>query len=156
MMKSSIALGFALVTSLSCAQVLPVTDTTLLSAPTAVTIAGQSVTLEAFLWRDFAPISPPDGKPLVAIFRPVLANGATPPGIRIDEVWVLFGGETWNTVITEERQASPPAQTHYEAIARNGPKWGPGVNVTVVVQIRDAQGTPRLLRAADQPIGRTD
>ena len=156
-MTRGIAVVLGLFASLSCGKLTVGTPADLLAAPTSVTIDGQAVVLETFLWRDFMPVSPPDGKPLVAILRPVRAdNGASPAGVRIDEVWVMFGSETWNHTITEERVANPPAQTHYEAVARNGPKWGPGVNVTVVVRLIDAQFGDRLLRAVNQPIGRTD
>ena len=156
MRRMAIVPGLMMV-ALSCGTIVAPPTDELLEAPTTITIDGQSVVLQTFMWRDFQPLSPPDGKPLVAIFRPVRAdNSASPAGVRIDEAWVLFGVESWNPTITEERVASPPAQTHYEAVARDGPKWGPGVNVTVIVRIRDAQGNAQLLRAANQPIGRTD
>ena len=36
-------------------------------APHIVAIAGATLRVDASLWRDFQPISPPDGKPLAAI-----------------------------------------------------------------------------------------
>lgn len=156
-MTRGIAAVLGLFASVSCGSVAVGTTDDLLAAPVSVTIDGQSVVLETFMWRDFQPIAPPDGQPLVAILRPVRPdNGASPAGVRIEAAWVIFGAETWNPAITEERFANPPAQTHYEAVLRNGPKWGPGVNVTVVVRIVDSQNRDRLLRAVNQPIGRTD
>ena len=156
MRRFAIVLGL-MMASLSCSNMTTRTTSELLAAPTTVTVDGFSVVLQTSLWRDFMPVSPPDGKPLVAILRPMRSETTmSPAGVRIEEAWVLFGEETWNPTITEERFASPPAQMHYEAVARDGPKWGPGVSVTVVVSIRDAAGNTQLLRAANQPIGRTD
>jgi hypothetical protein len=155
MRRVAIVLGVML-SSQSCSSMATRATSEVLAAPTTVTIDGQSVVLQTSMWRDFMPVSPPDGKPLVAIFRPVRSDNSTPPGVRIEEAWVVFGEETWNPKITEERFASPPAQTHYEAVAREGPKWGPNVTVSVVVSIRDASGNTQLLRASNQTIGRTD
>jgi hypothetical protein len=126
------------------------------AAPTVVTLAGKPLVLETFLWRDFMPISPPDGKPLIAVLRVRAADGtAVPPGVRADAVWVVFGGEVWTAREVEERARDETAP-FYEAVARNGPKWGPGVTVEVVVRLRDSTGRSVLLRAADQLVHRTD
>ena len=150
------AFGVAAI-SLACEDVLvprPVGD--LHNAPASVAIDGQELMLTAFLWRDFMPSSPPDRKPLVAIFRPVAAgDGTVPTSVRIDTAWVVLGNDVWTVPITEERLPSAQ-QAYYEAVARNGPKWGPGVTVDVIVRIRAAGGTGQLLRAPNQPIHRTD
>ncbi len=40
---------------------------TLLAAPDTLNIEDQSIVLTTYLWRDFQPISPPNGKPLIAL-----------------------------------------------------------------------------------------
>lgn len=153
----SIAILAMTVISLSCSTLVEPTHDELLTAPSFVTIDARSVVLDVGLWRDFQPATPPDGKPLVAIMRPVREdNGASPAGVRIEAAWVIFGLEKWTADVSEERFASPPEQTHYEVVAREGPKWGPGVSVDVVVRLRDAAGATWLLRAPNQPILRTD
>jgi hypothetical protein len=148
-------LGLAMA-SMACRHSVAPSANELLAAPLSITVGAQKVALASYLWRDFMPSSPPDGKPLVAIFRLLaVGNGAVPTSLRIDAAWILFGDEVWSATITEERSVSA-TQSHYEAVARDGPKWGPGVNVDVIVRVRDAQGTAQLLRAPDQPIGRTD
>ena len=126
-------------------------------APTSVTVGGVTLVLEPYLWRDFQPSSPPDGEPLIAVLgvRPV-GDLAFPDGVRIDAAWVVNGEAVWAARISEQRRMTPPGPLGYEAVARDGPKWGPGITVDVVVQVRDADGHSARLRASGQPIHRTD
>ena len=43
-----------------------------------------------------------------------------------------------------------------EKIARDGPKWGPGIQVDVVVRLLDKEELFYLLKAENQLIQRTD
>jgi len=132
----------------------PVSPSELATAPTTVSVSGKSLTLGTYLWRDFQPISPPDGKPLIAVLRVTTDDGTNVPAtVRADMVWVLYGTEIWSAV-PQERLRSDTAPV-YEAAAHDGPKWGPGVNVDVVIRLRDANGRALLLRAPDQPIRTT-
>jgi hypothetical protein len=152
---SSVALAGLLVGCRSPTGPEPLPTPTLRAAPTVVTIAGKPLVLETFLWRDFMPISPPDGRPLIAVLRVKAADGTTvPSSVRADAVWVVFGSEVWAARTAEERSRDETAP-FYEAIARNGPKWGPGVTVDVVVRLRDNAGQSVLLRAPDQFVHRT-
>lgn len=130
----------------------------LLSAPDTLIVAGQRLVLSAYLWRDFMPISPPDGKPLRAVvtIKPVDAE-YLPPGIDADQVWVIYRQEIWSQPLESVSGTVPQERLKIlEKVARDGPKWGPGVYVTVVVQIRDPQGKTHLLKAERQFIERTD
>ncbi len=126
------------------------------AAPASVIVGRQTLVLVPFLWRDFMPISPPDGKPLVAVLR-VQANDGTALAatFRVDGAWVINGAEVWTASVGEETLASP-SRVYYEVVARDGPKWGPNVRVDVVVRIRESSGSSQLLRAAAQLIQRTD
>jgi len=55
-----------------------------------------------------------------------------------------------------EEQPRGAGAAAFAVVARNGPKWGPGVEVDVVVRLRDAAGHGVLLQAPGQLIGRTD
>ena len=115
--------------------------TELQAAPTAATVAGMRVELQVALWRNFQPIVPPDGSPLIVSVR--LPPSTT--GISIDRIWVLFGDQVWSGT-PEQNPGSA------EWVARDGPKWGPNVTVDVVARL-NATGSPRqLVRAAGQPI----
>jgi hypothetical protein len=133
-------------------QSLPSSELT--SAPTRVVAGGKSLTLTASLWRDFMPISPPDGKPLIAVMQVRTDDGSpVPAGIAADTSWVIYGDEVWSSFV-EPRPRSETGPI-YEVIARNGPKWGPGVTVDVVVRLRDSDGRVVLLRAEKQTITAT-
>jgi len=64
-------------------------STELRSAPTSAILAGQGLHVDATIWRDFMPSSPPDGKPLIVIARIQADNGATVSGaVTADSLWV--------------------------------------------------------------------
>ena len=154
-MRYAVLALLSLAMSASCGKLQSglVPTAELLSAPTSISVGGQQLTLGAELWRDFMPTigpSEPDGKPLAAVMYFTAATGTVPAGLRIDRVWVVFGDEQWETATLEEHFFD-----RYEVVARNGPKWGPGVNVHVIVSVTGA-GASGLLRASNVPIGRTD
>jgi hypothetical protein len=125
-------------------------------APRLVAISGATVRVEASLWRDFAPSSPPDGKPLVAILRIQTVDGTPiPPTLTADSAWVYNSAQVWAAAVLEEHLRSAGA-SFFEVVARNGPKWGPGIEVDVVVRLRDAAGRAVLVQAPRQLINRSD
>jgi hypothetical protein len=128
----------------------------LLSAPEESKVQGRMYVLETYMWRDFMPISPPDGKPLIAIIR-VCTKDSTrlPAELEIDRLWVIKGKDVWETRFSG--QATRPNPFTLERVAREGPKWGPNVKVDVVVGlVHEAEDMIYLLKASDQPIFRTD
>ena len=76
-------------------------------------------------------------------------GSAVPASVTADTVWLVHGTEVWSGVPREERPRRDTAPI-YELVARDGPKWEPGVLVDVVVQLRDANGRASRLRAAKQ------
>jgi hypothetical protein len=128
---------------------------TLTTVPTVVVVEGKTFTLGASLWRDFQPISPPDGKPMIAVLHVQSSDGsAVPTTITADMVWLVHGTDVWSGVPREERSRQDTAPI-YELVARDGPKWEPGVLVDVVVQLRDASGRASRLRVANQLVRAT-
>lgn len=126
------------------------------TAPTSVVLAGRTLVLSASLWRDFQPISPPDGKGLSGVLRVSTADGSgVPSSVTADAAWIFMGSQAWQTTPTEAgtRDGTSPV---YELSVRDGPKWGPGVTVDAVVRLRDGSGPSVLLRAASQLVRRTD
>src|SRR3989344_3856754 len=75
-------------------------------APEKVSINGSEYTLETYLWRDFMPISPPDGKPLIAVVK-VKALGKTnvPSEINATRLWVVKDNDIWETEFTNEERS---------------------------------------------------
>ena len=66
-------------------------------------------------------------------------------------MWVLKGADTWSALPREERSRTETSPL-YELVARDGPKWGPGISVDVVIRLLDGNGRTYLLRVADRPI----
>lgn len=128
----------------------------LLSAPEKIDINGREYVLETFLWRDFMPICPPDGRSLIAIILVTATDGLPfPSSIDTDLIFVVNEQLVWEAQLSGE--PSPPYGEHQlKKVARDGPKWGPKIYVDVVVRIIDDENNTYLLRASDQWIGRTD
>jgi hypothetical protein len=124
-------------------------------APEAVQIGGVKMRLSTFLWRDFMPVAPPDGEPLRALLSIVTADSsAFPAHLKADAAWVLNGRLAWATGVQESRRV--PGEPVLEVFAEGGPKWGPGIEVDVVVRLRAAGGKSWYLKARRQSIQRTD
>lgn len=125
------------------------------SAPTTISVDGKSLSLSTYMWRDFMPISPPDGKALVAIFVISTADASPiPDGLNADAAWVVNDTNVWSTFLEARQPQHHPYEL--ERTARDGPKWGPNIAVDAVVRVHRADGTSLLLRATDQMIERTD
>ncbi|HEX6371331.1 MAG TPA: hypothetical protein VF006_20600 [Longimicrobium sp.] len=124
-------------------------------APTQVQVEEHSLIMETYVGRDFMPISPPDGKPMVAVLRIRTVDGQPfPSGVTAERVSVVQGDQVWTAPTIKEHDSQEPHTL--EVIAREGPKWQPGTKVDVVVYLRDSAGREHLLRAPDQTIQRSD
>lgn len=130
----------------------------LLASPDTITLDGRKFYLTTYMWRDFQPISPPDGKPLIAICYITATDTTKLQGtITADAVWIVNNDKVWKSWFTNEPHTPDPSRKNrIEKIVRNGPKWGPHITVDVIVRISDKSGHSQLLRASDQWIGRTD
>ncbi|MTI88320.1 MAG: hypothetical protein FH748_10160 [Balneolaceae bacterium] len=165
-MKKNLTIIASLVFILSCSIFdnkedrpgkIPIQE--LMAAPDTLYIDSQPFVLRTYMWRDFQPISPPDGKPLIAIFWVYSADSTKiPESLTANAAWIINENKIWDTYLTGEEP--PPSQQQpyqlYE-VARNGPKWGPGIEVDVVLQLQsNTDGNKHLIRASTQFIGRTD
>ena len=128
-----------------------VTLAQLASAPEILDRPEQDYHLETDLWRDFMPFSPPDGRPLAAVVR-LVSTDPIPGDVKLVYLWVVNGNQVWATRFAEEPLVW---ENTIQGFANGGPKWGPGISVDVVVGVKFGREL-RLVRAAEQPIGRTD
>jgi len=124
-------------------------SSTIAAAPERVQIEGREFSLTASAWRDFQPVAPPNGQPLVVVVKVSASDMMpSPSDVAIDRVWVLNGKEQWTA-------APASGATGLETAVRNGPKWGPGIKVDVVARLKLGKQT-WLIRAAGVDIKRTD
>ena len=121
------------------------------AAPETLTIASRDYTLETGLYRDFFPVCPRDGRPLM-VSAYVIADGeeAFPAALDADHVWVINGEEVWEKDLSDPEVGGPV--NRLVRTAKNGPLWKPHLYVDVVVRLVDTKGNTYLLRAADQEI----
>lgn len=123
----------------------------LLAAPETTMVNGRAVYLTTQLWRDFMPISPPDGKPLGGVVFITAMDGMVfGNAISSDAVWLVHNQEVWKGWLTN---ASNGGRTNQLAKSfSDGPKWKPGVSVDVVVRLNNDQNNVYFLRASKQLI----
>ena len=147
---------------------LSVSINDLRNAPTEVVLNGRSLSLSAYPWRDFMPsfLPAPNGSPMMVVLKVATSDKKPfPSGVRMERAWVLFGEQMWQT---SEFRAQVKGTPHNkdswincsdspvcEATAREGPKWGPGVFVDVVVQLTDKEGRHYLLQVPKQCVKAT-
>jgi len=126
-------------------------DDVLSAVEDTVLVEGKQLFLDTYLNRDFMPVAPPDGQDMYVVVRFVLADsGALPADLHADAVWVIDSLRQWDAWLKQE---DPQRR---EWIARDGPKWEPGLAVDVVVRFFDAAQTRYYLIARNQVIERTD
>jgi len=133
----------------------------LLDAPEQLDIDDYSFTLETYLWRDFMPTIPdydPDGSPLGAVATVSEIDSLDiPDSFNITMMWVINGNKAWEISSPERRYYYGIQPFQIKVSASDGPKWGPRIYVTVVVQLVNGDDDKiYLLRATNQYIGRTD
>ncbi len=127
----------------------------LLSAPEKIKINKKEIYLNIRLWRDFQPISPEGGKPLIALIRIKTTDGkALPTSLTADRLWVIHHDQdVWDTEFSDEERPENSSEV-LEKIARNGPKWAPDTMADVIVRIGDGEKT-YLIRSSNQRILQT-
>jgi hypothetical protein len=103
-----------------------------------VTIDADTYFLDAYLWRDFMPISPPNGKPLISINWLIRTDSSViPDNVELKQQYVIYGDSIWIANYDNETQKTPDYKK--EKVSRNGPKWGPEVYVDVIAKITDTK-----------------
>lgn len=129
----------------------------LMSAPGKIEIDNRSYALDVFLWRDFMPFCPPNGRPMIALVSVTATDSLEfPKSIDADRIWIVNGSDVWQSGFSSEERTRHSSGNHLEKIARGGPKWRTGTKVDVVVRVIDGADNIYLLKASDQPINRTE
>lgn len=161
--KGRILLLVALIFSMSCGKdddnsglIFPsAAFESLKEAPQEIALGDQTYVLETYLWRNFMPSFSPDDNLLIALVRVIEKNGSPiSSDVELKYLWIFNGRDIWFTTFTDETPPSP--EDELQRIARDGPAWGPDVEVDVVVGLRRGNGTIELLGAPDQWIYRVE
>ena len=141
---------------------VPIKD--LRNAPTVVVLDNRSVHLSTYPWRDFSPGAwGPGGSPMMIVLKIISEDKKPlPSGVHMERAWVLFGEELWEISDLRGRRAGKDqnknswincsASPGCEVSVRNGPQWGPGVFVDVVVLLTDREGHQHFLQALKQRV----
>lgn len=92
--------------------------------------------LDAYLWRDFMPVSPSDGKPMISInwLRDIDSTEIS-DNIDLIEQYVVYNDSIWISEYENESSSTQP-DFKIEKISREGPKWGPEIYVDVISKVR--------------------
>ena len=128
-------------------------DPGIFTASEEIEIKDITYTIETYMWRDFMPISPPDGKPLIVIIR-VHAIGIDnyPLSTVIERLWLI---DVLNIVSTQSSEEYRVDVNTFEMVFRDGPKWGPGISIDVVVKLISIDSGIYYLKAFSQLIEAT-
>ncbi len=131
---------------------------TLLAAPESIDLGGRTLVLETYLWRDFMPPMNAGGSDLMAVVFITAADlQPFPEDIDADKLWLINGGEVWETKFGGENRPRDEAHPHQlEKYVSGGPSWPTGIEVEAVVRITTRSGRVSLLRASGQTIHRTE
>lgn len=106
------------------------------NAVETLTIGTDSFVLETYLWCDLQPVTG-DGKHMNAINRLVgMDSVKIPDNIDLVQQYVIYNDSVW---ISGYEDGECPEQAEYvlEKISRNGPGWGPLVDV--ISQVYDSK-----------------
>jgi hypothetical protein len=134
----------------------PMSANVLRAAPDTLSLVGFPSVIATDLYRDFMPMAPPDGQPLLAIITFSLLSASDFTGnVSASYVWVVNGDEVWGAPL---QMQDPSRYPHDEVvlIAQDGPKWGPGIQVNVVLGLMIEGRGLQLVRLPDATISRTD
>lgn len=122
------------------------------SSPENTTIGDNKLRLTAYLWRDFMPIAEENGSKMNCVNKltevdsiPILNT------ITLKKQYVIKGNEIWTADYGEVRNN---LDFILEGVVRDGPKWGPNIEVDVVCEFENS-GTRHRVLAKSQLIDKT-
>ena len=120
-------------------------------------IESNKFVLDAYLWRDFMPISPSDGKPMISInwIRDIDSMKIS-DNIDLIEQYVVYNDSIWIANYENETSSTQP-DYKIEKISRDGPKWGPKIYVDVISKVHDSNtNSDYYIKSKNIYVGRTD
>lgn len=110
----------------------PALATALRGSPESVTVGESTVTLTAYLWRDFMPGTGEGARLLNGVVR-LWGTDNKPVGseIKLRRSFLVKGDDVWSANFSDVRTGQAPA---LEGVVRKGPAWEVGTTVDVIVE----------------------
>ncbi len=123
------------------------------SSPQMITFGNNNLVLTTYLWRDFMPIAEEGGSKLMCVNKLIDVDSIPIPGtIHLKRQYVIKDNEIWTAKNSEIRN---DIDFILEGVVRDGPKWGPNIEVDVVCEFENSGIIHRVL-AKSQIINRTE
>jgi hypothetical protein len=121
-------------------------------SPENITIGNNNLVLTTYLWRDFMPIAEENGSKMICVNKlseldsiPILNT------ITLKKQYVIKDNEIWTANYSEIQKN---IDFILEGVVRDGPKWGPNIEVDVVCEFENS-GTEYRILAKSQLINKT-
>jgi len=122
-------------------------------SPERITLDNNTFVLTSFLWRDFMPIAEKDGSKMMCInWLTDVDSVSISSSINLKKQYVIKDNEVWTAEYSETKNSNDYT---IEGFVRNGPKWGPDIEVDVVCEFENLSQTYKIL-AKSQLILRTE
>ena len=103
-------------------------------------IGSNSFVLEAYIWRDFQPMCPENGRPMISINRLISTNSVKiPDNISMIKQYVIYKNKVWEANYDNETQTTDLTGYEIERMSSDGPLWGPEIYVDVISLIHDSK-----------------
>jgi len=113
--------------------------------------------LNVWLNRDFMPICPPDGRPLVCLNCLISMDSTViPQNIDIIKQYVINNDTIWIKQYVDEDEREEMINFKLCKVAGDGPMWNPGIFVDVIVEVYDSRtDSTHFVRALEQYINKS-
>jgi len=124
------------------------------SAPDTLVVGEQSFVLRTYLWRDFMPMLPPGGPPLLGVIKiETIDSSAIVVDINSDACYIVANHQVQHFRFDADPPPDHPDRQPFRLlkIFRNGPKLTPRIYVDVIVRISISH-KQKYLRASQQYI----
>lgn len=121
-------------------------------SPESIIIGNNTLFLTTYLWRDFMPIAEENGSKMMCVNKLTELNSIPISStIELKKQYIIKGNEIWMA----EYEIKKSFDFILEGFVRDGPKWGPYIEVDVVCEFENSGTTHRVL-AKSQIIHKTE
>jgi hypothetical protein len=112
----------------------PEFEAELRSSPDTLIINDYTFHLQRYLWRDFMPPSEENGSKMFCVNKLTESDEqVVPESIELVRQYVLKGSQIWPAEFSEIRTDE---DCIIEGFLRDGPKWGPNIEVDIVCEFK--------------------